>query len=570
MTSRASGGGKFRRFFTPPVFDDAVKTSGARMVYWMAATIAVVTTVSQLVLLALHPDDSLRFLLIVAIVWAVCLGDLIFVQRGRIAAAGWFQTLAIWVAMTMAAWTSGGLSAQSITAQLVVVALGGMLVGWRGGLAFAVLTLATVTGLGLAEAVGALPASEIAQTPATRAVTLASYLVVLAVVQLLIMRNLQGARDRAVEELDERRAAESFSDTLIDAAPAIFFVVDAEGRRLRWNRRYEELMGLDTAQFQELGVLATIREEDRPLVRQRIAEALETGASEMIARVGPPDGARDVLLSGRRLLVRGRPCVVGFGVDITDRLRAEEEIRTLNADLERRVQERTGELEEALRALESFSYSVSHDLRTPLRAINGYATIIETDHEAALDEEGRRQLHRIRECTRQMAQLIDDLLRFSRLDARQLARERVDMRELAASVWDQVVPPERREALEFELGDLPEVWGDASMLRQVWANLLDNAVKFSLLKERARVGVRTQVADGQCVFAVQDDGVGFDMRYGERLFDVFERLHGSAYEGTGIGLAICRRIVEAHGGRMWCESEEGKGSTFFFSVPDAR
>ena len=565
----AEGGpeGALTRLFAPPRFADAEETARARMVYWMAGTIALATTVSQLVLLALDPGDYRRFLLIAVVVWVICLGDLVLVQRGRIGAAGWFQTLAVWAAMTLSAWTSGGVGAQSITAQLVVVALGGMLVGWRGGLGFAGLALGTITGLALAEAAGVLPAPTVLQTTASRAVVVGTYVVVLAVVQLLVMRNLQGARDRALRELEERRAAETFSDTLIDTAPAIFFVVDADGRRLRWNRRFEELVGLDASGFAELGPLETVVEEDRPFVAGQLAEALETGSSEMVARLRSPGGPRDVLLTGRRLEVEGVPAVAGFGLDITDLRRAEAEVRALNDDLEGRVAERTEQLEEALRALESFSYSVSHDLRTPLRGINGYATILEEDYAQVLDDEGRRQLTRIRDNTRRMAQLIDDLLAFSRLGRQQIVREVVDMGALATAVFAEVVPAERSGDAELEIGVLPEAWGDPAMLLQVWVNLLDNAVKFSAPDGRLTVEVGARDAGGQSVYWVRDRGVGFDARYGEKVFSVFERLHGDKYEGTGIGLAICRQIVEAHGGRVWAESTPGAGATFFFSLP---
>ena len=561
--------GAVRRFFTPPRLTGVGHAARGRMVYWMAATIALSTTAAQLTLMVLVPPEWPRFLAIMLIVWAICLGDLVFVHRGRVAAAGWFQTITVWALLTIAAATTGGVSGQTITAQLLVVALGGLLVGWRGGLGFATVALATVVALAVAESAGVLPEPGYVQTPATRAVTLATYIVVLAVVQVLVMRNLQGARDAALKELQERQAAESFSDLLVESAPAIFFVVDAQGRRLRWNRRFEEILGMDTEEFSRLEPLGTVVEEDRPAVADKIAEAFATGSAELVARVGRGASARDVLLTGRRVELDGNPCVVGFGLDITDLKRAEAEVHALNDDLEARVSERTGQLEEALRALESFSYSVSHDLRAPLRAINGYATIIETDYGASFDEEGRRQLERIRENTERMAQLIDDLLRFSRLGRQQLVRERVDMGGLAQAVFDEVVSPERCAAVTFAIAPLPDAWGDTGMLRQVWANLFENALKFSRDSERPRISVEGSSDEAGPVFLVRDNGVGFDERYSGRLFSVFERLHGNEYEGTGIGLAICKRIVEAHGGRMWCESRAGAGSTFFFSLPSA-
>lgn len=564
---RRAGGVK--SFFRPPRFEDPDRTASARMVFWMAATIALVGTASQLALMALDPDDVRRFALIMVLLWGVCLGDLMFMHRGFVTAAGWFQTLAVWTLMTASAWTSGGVGAQSMTAQLVVVALGGLLVGWRGGLGFAALAIATVAGLALAEAAGALPATGLVQTTASRAITLSSYLVVLAVVQLLVMRTLQGARDRAVRELEERRAAEAFSDALIDTAPAVFFLVDAQGRRRRWNRRLEELTGLSHAQIEAADILGTILEEDRHAVRGKIGETLERGSADLVARMPSPDGVRSVLFTGRRIEADGEPCVVGFGVDITERLRAEEEVRVLNEDLERRVRERTRQLEDAVRALESFSYSVSHDLRGPLRAINGYATILESDYGAALGEQGGELCGRIRANTVRMGGLIDDLISFSRLDHQELRRDVVHTAGLVADVIaDLTASEEDRGAVEWVVAELPDVLGDLAMLRQVWVNLLANAAKFSGPRAEPRVDVTHECSDGVDVFTVSDNGVGFDPRYADRIFNVFERLHyGAEFEGTGIGLAIVKRIVEAHGGRVWCEAEEGAGASFSFSLP---
>jgi PAS domain S-box-containing protein len=488
--------------------------------------------------------------------------------------AGWLQTIALWGLLSAAAWTGGGVTGASITAQLVVVALGGLLVGWRGGLAFGVLALATIVALATAESAGLLPAPTVEQTPATRAVTVGTYVVVLAVVQLLVMRNLEGARDRAVKEVEERRGAESFANSIIDSAPGIFYTLDERGRRLRWNRQFEELTELTTEEFSALDILGTLVEEDRELVKRKVVETLESGSAQVVARVQSPAGPRAHLFTGRRAEIGGRPCVVGFGADITDRLEAEaalrgseEEVRRLNTDLERSVRERTAQLEEALRALESFSYSVSHDLRAPLRAINGFATLLETDYGTVLDDEAARMLTRIREGTTRMARLIDDLLSFSRLENQAESHEEVDMGVLVREAFDQVAEEERSGSVRLSVGDLPTVRGDPTLLRQVWANLLGNALKFTNGSPDAKIDVAWQCVAGDHIFSVRDNGVGFDQEYADKLFTVFERLHGAEYEGTGIGLAICRRIIEAHGGRVWCEAAKGRGAVFSFSLP---
>ncbi|MDD5564830.1 MAG: PAS domain S-box protein, partial [Thermoanaerobaculaceae bacterium] len=229
---------------------------------------------------------------------------------------------------------------------------------------------------------------------------------------------------------------------------------------------------------------------------------------------------------------------------------------------------RTAELEAANAELEAFSYSVSHDLRAPLRSIDGFSRIVEEEYGGSLDSEGLRLLRVVRDSAHRMAQLIDDLLAFSRSARHPLQPSRIDMGALVRSTLPELVPEAARASREFTVGALPEAVGDAAMIRQVWVNLLGNAVKFTRPAARPAITVSGRVDGREVIYSVSDNGVGFDMAYAGKLFGVFQRLHPAReFEGTGVGLALVQRIVHRHGGRVWAEGAVGKGATFSFALP---
>jgi signal transduction histidine kinase len=235
------------------------------------------------------------------------------------------------------------------------------------------------------------------------------------------------------------------------------------------------------------------------------------------------------------------------------------------AELEARVRSRTAELEASNHDLESFSYSVSHDLRAPLRAVDGYARMLEEDHGTRLDDEGRRLLAVVRGASVRMGQLIDDLLAFSHLGRQEPERRPLDMTALAAEV---VLELNGDGTTRVDLALLPQASADAALLRQVWGNLVGNALKYSGKRRDARVEIGGRETPAETVYWVRDNGVGFDMRYVDKLFGVFQRLHGSdEFPGTGVGLAIVQRVVTRHGGRVWAESKPGEGACFYFALP---
>jgi two-component system sensor kinase len=254
-----------------------------------------------------------------------------------------------------------------------------------------------------------------------------------------------------------------------------------------------------------------------------------------------------------------------------------DRVRRHAEELELRVGERTTELLAANKELDAFSYSVSHDLRAPLRAVDGYARMLEEDYADKLDAEGNRLLGVVRASSQQMGRLIDDLLAFSRLGREQLRTRPLQLNDLVREIIDEAQSDRAGRQIDFVVGDLGSVDADPALLKQALANLLSNAIKFTRDRNPAVIEIGTEVKSDTCSadsYYVKDNGAGFDMKYYDKLFGVFQRLHSHAeYPGTGVGLAIVQRVIHRHGGRVWADSKPGVGSAFYFTLrndgPDA-
>lgn len=290
---------------------------------------------------------------------------------------------------------------------------------------------------------------------------------------------------------------------------------------------------------------------------------LEGGADGYLtAPVEPP-----VLVATVKSLIRVRRAEAQLEASEAGLRRVAQELRELNEQLEERVRERTAELEAALQELEAFSYSISHDLRAPLRAIGGFSGILLNEYTTYLPPEGQRYLRLVVDNVQEMGQLINDLLTFSRTGREPLRKQRVELTELVRQSLDVLQHECEGRETDVRIGPLPACTADPALLKQVLVNLLSNALKFTRRRSPAIIEVGCRSENGRTVYFVRDNGVGFDMLYAHKLFGVFQRLHSAQeYEGTGVGLAIAQRIVQRHGGRLWAEAEVDRGAVFYFTL----
>jgi PAS domain S-box-containing protein len=368
---------------------------------------------------------------------------------------------------------------------------------------------------------------------------------------------------RATNEVLSRQA------NLLDQVHDPIIVMSMKNEVTYWNKEAVRMYGWSAAEACGRNADLLLKTEFPKPAKEIAAHLMENSFWEGELERTTRDGRR-LVVSSRWSLMRdeqGRAAVVETDNDITGRKLAEERIAELNRVLEQRVRDRTSELEAANKELEAFAYSVSHDLRAPLRAIEGFSQILLREHLADLSEKPRHYLDVISGSTRQMGCLIDDLLRFSRTSRQSLWLEEVDQAGLVRQCLDELQAEREGRNVNIELGALPKCRGDGALLKQVWVNLLSNALKFTRHRDAAQIEIGCRTENGSPVYFVRDNGAGFDMEYAQKLFGVFQRLHSAdQYEGTGIGLALVQRIVHRHGGRVWAQAKVEQGATVFFTL----
>jgi PAS domain S-box-containing protein len=367
------------------------------------------------------------------------------------------------------------------------------------------------------------------------------------------------------------RESEARYKTLVENIPQKIFMKDRDFRFMSINENFardlgispEEIVGKVDYDFFSRELADKYRADDVRIIKTGKTEELEemyvvAGKETWVDTIKTPVRDKNDEIIG----------VLGVFWDITGRKLAEEEIRKLNTELEDRVAKRTSQLEASNKELEAFSYSVSHDLRAPLRHVSGYVELLNKHFHSELPEKGQHYLNSIADSVRLMGVLIDDLLQFSRTGRMELNESDFDMNEIVKEAIESLGKDNPDRKIEWVLGKLPSIYGDEALLRLVWMNLLSNAVKFTRTGKQTRIEIGVKRERKELVFFVRDNGVGFDMQYAQKLFGVFQRLHpAEEFEGTGVGLANVRRIVLRHGGRTWAEAELNNGAIFYFSIP---
>jgi PAS domain S-box-containing protein len=499
--------------------------------------------------------------------------NLVLAWYGILRPAGLVVPLLGIAAFTYLIFSNDGLRDTAVLGLVVVIIGAGLLNGRRGTVAFGAASLILILILGVMEKSGRIVNTFSAVNTTADYVAVCLALVMVTALQWAVITRLKENIRRADAEIAERsrtenalRDSEARYRQLVEEAPLGIVIINEGALIEQMNPAACELLGYEAEELIGRAPLTLIDSSGHTQIQEGIIPLQAGETLRMEQLLVRKDGSRLPVMGSSRQMPDGRYQFIFQ--DNSERRKAEEAVRALNEQLDQRVRERTAELVIANKELESFSYSVSHDLRAPLRAINGFSNLLISDFADKLPEEALQYLDKVKENANKMASLIDDLLTFSRLGRNPLKKRRVDLRGLVVQVIEDLYTEAGDRPIKWNIGDLPVCHADPALLKQVYANLIGNALKYTRPRDPAAViEIGSRKLRGEMVYYVRDNGVGFDMRYAGNLFGVFQRLHSEAeFEGTGIGLAIVQRIVNRHGGRIWAEAEVDRGATFFFTL----
>jgi len=570
-------------------------------------------------------------LAVVACAWLLVFGTRLMMLAGRVALAGTLIVFIVFIATTLALYNRGTVRAPAITFYFLAIVIAGLTISRRAIIWTAAFSAIASTIMFMAEKTGGiLPKADLTTVDTSQGVSFTVVFMVTAILLYRAVKSMDEALARAREELAVRKQTEAALqrfgaqlETLHEIDRALLSANSLRDIALGALARIRQLIPSPRA---SISLFDFSKNEAFFLAADYVGElhvgetpiTLEAYGQHIIAELqqNKPCFVNDVLTDPRSTALDG--ILAGYGIqawlylpllyqeqligalnlgrspgkpftaedaqiahdianqlaiaiqqtnlynslqnELAERRQAEETVRKLNIELEERVTERTAELE-------SFSYSISHDLRAPLRAVNGYAGILEQDYLKLLPAEAQGHLEKIKSASRKMGALIDELLAFSRLGRSQLNKRNADLNALTRAVIESLALEIGDRTIEWSLADLPPAQADPTLIQQVFANLMGNAVKYTRGRNPARIAIGCLPQNVEQVYFIRDNGAGFDMKYADKLFSVFQRLHNEEeFEGTGIGLATVHRIITRHGGRIWAEAEPDKGATFYFTL----
>ncbi|RPH60233.1 MAG: PAS domain S-box protein [Chloroflexi bacterium] len=555
---------KFWQWIKPPVFEQEEQSRTAVWLHLMLLSIAFTSIIIAVTTLFISQTPATTS--IALIVFIISVIALWFNRQGKLTAATFILLFSLLGTATYALYTGNGIHDTSILFFPAIIIFGGLLLRQRAYLVLVLLVIGAVGFIVFAEVNGWIETQFGSITDYGDSIVLSAFLIVQAMTIELMMGGYLQSLQRA--KRNAQAAAESAQTlrALLNASTDPMFLMDTDGHFLDLNEALARAIGRSMIELVGKRSYDMLPPE---IGRQRKAIVDKVVATAQPVRMEDHYPGRWLENNLFPILDKNGKVyrVAAYFRDVTSYKKAEEEIRTLNADLEQRVKERTAQLEFTNKELEAFTYSVSHDLRAPLRTINGFARILEEDFGPEFAPSAIEHLQKIRAAGQKMSLLIDNLLDLSRLGRKPLQKQDVDTKGLVHLIIESFSDETAGRQIEWVLGDLPSCHADSILLNQVFANLVGNAVKYTSKRENARVEIGGFSQNEETIYFVRDNGAGFDMQYAEKLFGVFQRMHSDdEFEGTGIGLAIVQRIVQRHGGRVWAEAEVDKGATFFFTL----